>query len=61
MAWVCSPELSRAFYKRSILQDIGSLFGKMVKIDLQIDTGARGQFVRFAVQVNLVDPLVSKI
>lgn len=33
----------------------------MGKIDLQIDKGAHGQFTRLVVQVNLANPLVSKI
>lgn len=33
----------------------------MIKIDLQMDKRSRGQFVRFAIQVNLSKPLVSKI
>lgn len=50
-----------AFYKKSILQEIGSLIGKFVRIDVQMDSGSKGQFARFIVQVNLTQPLVSKI
>lgn len=32
-----------------------------MKIDLQTESDARGQFACFAVQVNLAEPLVSKI
>lgn len=61
VAWVRIPGLSGAFYKRSLLQEIGSLIGKVVKIDMQTDKGSRGQLARFAVQVNLSHPLISKV
>lgn len=61
VAWIQIPGLFDAFYKRSLLQEIRSLVGKVVKIDVQTDIGAHGQFARFAVQVNLTNPLVSKI
>lgn len=41
--------------------EIGSLVSKVIKVDLQTDKGTRGQFARFAVQVNLSKPLASKI
>lgn len=34
---------------------------KVVKIDLQTESGTRGQFARFAVQVNLAESLISKV
>lgn len=61
VAWVCIPRLYGAFYKRNILTEIGSLVGKVVKVYLQTEKGARGQFARFAVQVNLSKPLVSMV
>lgn len=42
------------------MQEIGSLIGKVVKFDMQMDKGSRGQLVRFVVQINPL-PLVSKI
>lgn len=61
VAWIRIRRLFGGFYKRSILQEICSLVEKVVKIDLQIESGIRGQFAHFAVQVNLVEPLISKI
>lgn len=49
MAWIRIPGLSRAYYKRSLLQEIGNLVGNVVKIDGQTDSRARGQFSRFTV------------
>ncbi|MBA0842579.1 hypothetical protein Goarm_002399, partial [Gossypium armourianum] len=45
----------------SLPQEIGSLIGKVVKVDFQTDKGSRGQFAGFVVQVNLSKPLVSNI
>lgn len=61
VAWIRILGLSRVFYKRSILQEIGSLAGKVVKMNLQTDKDVRGQFARFTVQVNLAVPLIFKI
>lgn len=61
VAWIRIIGLSGAFYKRSLLMEIGSLVGKVIKIDFQMDKGSRGQFARFAIQVNLSHPLVSNI
>ncbi|KAK9031717.1 hypothetical protein V6N11_056007 [Hibiscus sabdariffa] len=49
------------WYKRSLLEAIGSCVGSMVKIDFQTDNGRRGRFARMAVKINLNQPLVSKI
>lgn len=61
VAWIRLLGLFEAYYKRSLLQDIDSLVEKVVKIDVQIDSRAKGQFARFAVQVNLANPLIFKI
>ncbi|MBA0701134.1 hypothetical protein Goari_022679 [Gossypium aridum] len=37
MAWVCILGLSRALYKRILLQEIQSLIGKVVKSDFQME------------------------
>ncbi|MBA0743221.1 hypothetical protein Gogos_005929, partial [Gossypium gossypioides] len=51
----------RSLYKRSILQVIDEMVGNVIKIDLMTDKGARGQFARFAVQIDLRKSLVSRI
>lgn len=61
VAWIHIPGLSEAFFESSILKEIGSLIEKVVKVDLQTDRDATGQFARFAVQINLSEPLVSKV
>lgn len=61
VSWIRIPGLSEAFCKMSLLKEIRSLVRKVVRIDMQTDFGARRQFARFAMQVNMAEPLVSKI
>ncbi|MBA0770537.1 hypothetical protein Gotri_019159 [Gossypium trilobum] len=61
VAWVRILGLSGSLYKKSILQAIGEMVGNVIKIDLMTNKGAKGQFARFAVQIDLRKPLVSKI
>ncbi|KAK5785913.1 hypothetical protein PVK06_040535 [Gossypium arboreum] len=61
VAWVRTLGLSGSLYKRSILQAIGEMVGNVIKIDLTTDKRVRGQFARFAVQIDLKKPLVSRI
>ncbi|MBA0572262.1 hypothetical protein Golob_002616 [Gossypium lobatum] len=61
VAWVHILGLSGSLYKRSIFQAIDEMEGNVSKIDLKKDKRARGQFARFAVQVDLRKHLVSRI
>ncbi|MBA0842418.1 hypothetical protein Goarm_002242 [Gossypium armourianum] len=61
VGWVHVLGLSGSLYKRSIFQAIDETVGNVSKIDLKKDKRARGQFARFAVQVDLRKPLVSRI
>ncbi|KAH1057376.1 hypothetical protein J1N35_035441 [Gossypium stocksii] len=61
MVWVRLPGLSGYLYKRCILEEIGSLIGKVTKLDFQTDKRSRGKFARMAVYINLGKPLVSQI
>lgn len=45
VAWIHIPGLSGALYKRSLLMEIGSLVGKVVKIDLQLIRGREGNLL----------------
>ncbi|MBA0715771.1 hypothetical protein Golax_014656 [Gossypium laxum] len=44
-----------------LIQEIGELVGKVVKLDMNTDSRTRGRFARMAVYVNLEKPLVSQI
>ncbi|KAK5846358.1 hypothetical protein PVK06_002643 [Gossypium arboreum] len=49
------------FYKRKILEEIGSLIGKVTKLDFKIDCGSRGRFACMAVFINLKKPLIPHV
>ncbi|MBA0605033.1 hypothetical protein Godav_017648 [Gossypium davidsonii] len=55
------PALPSYLYNRKIITKIGELVGKVVKLDMNTDSRARGRFARMAVYVNLEKPLVSQI
>ncbi|KAA3480192.1 leucine-rich repeat receptor-like protein kinase PEPR2 [Gossypium australe] len=61
MAWIRLSGLPGYLYKRKIIEAIGGLIGKVVKLDLQTDNRTRGQFARLAVFINLDKPLVSQV
>ncbi|MBA0649905.1 hypothetical protein Goklo_017415 [Gossypium klotzschianum] len=48
-------------YKKQILEEIGSLVGKVAKFNIKIDSGARGKLARMAVFVDLEKPLTSQV
>ncbi|KAH1040164.1 hypothetical protein J1N35_041907 [Gossypium stocksii] len=53
--------LSGFLYKKRILEEVGSLIGKVMKLDLRTDSGARGQFARMAVSINMDKPLTLQV
>lgn len=59
--WIRFPRLPSHLYKRQILMEIGSLIGKITKLDINTDSRARGRYARMVVFVNLGRPLISKI
>lgn len=61
MSWIRLPRLPSYFSRRKILKEIGSLMGKVAKLDMNTDSKARGRFARMAVYVNLDKPLISQI
>ncbi|KAL4297847.1 hypothetical protein GQ457_12G017420 [Hibiscus cannabinus] len=61
MAWIRLSGLPIMLYKRSLIEAIGNQIGSVVKMDFQTDNGCRGRFVRMAMNINLLRPLVSKI
>ncbi|KAK5826605.1 hypothetical protein PVK06_021531 [Gossypium arboreum] len=60
-AWIRFPGLPGFLYKKMILEEIGSLVGKVMKLDFKTDSGARGQFARMAVSIDLKQPLTSQV
>lgn len=60
-AWIRFPGLPGYLYNHKIIFEIGGMVGKVVKLDMNIDSRARGRFARMAVYVDLDKPLVSQI
>ncbi|MBA0846823.1 hypothetical protein Goshw_007900 [Gossypium schwendimanii] len=59
MAWVRFPSLPGYLYNHKIITEIREMVGKVVKLDMNIDSRARGHFARMVVYVDLEKPLVS--
>ncbi|KAK5832587.1 hypothetical protein PVK06_016389 [Gossypium arboreum] len=53
--------LPRFLYQKKILEEIGSLVGRVVKLDIKTNNRERGQFARMAVFVDLGKPLTSQV
>ncbi|KAG8499648.1 hypothetical protein CXB51_006070 [Gossypium anomalum] len=60
-AWIIFPGLPGYLYNNKIITEIGGMVGKVVKLDMNTDSRARGRFARIAVYVDLDKPLVSQI
>ncbi|KAK4279990.1 hypothetical protein QN277_011676 [Acacia crassicarpa] len=61
IGWVRLPKLPARYYHKSIIRSIGSVFGEVIKVDYNTDSGDRGKFARLAVNIDLTKPLISKI
>ncbi|XP_017618098.1 uncharacterized protein LOC108462689 [Gossypium arboreum] len=48
-------------FRRQIVEAIGGLIGKGVKLDFQTDNRSRGRFARLGVFLNLKKPLISQV
>ncbi|KAI9122035.1 hypothetical protein K1719_006724 [Acacia pycnantha] len=61
MWWIRLPKLPARYYHKSIIRSIGSVFGEVIRIDYNTESGDRGKFSRLAVTIDLTKPLISKI
>ncbi|KAA3458339.1 reverse transcriptase [Gossypium australe] len=61
MAWIRLPGLSGHLYKKEIIEEMGGLIGKVVRLDLNTDNRTRGHFARMAVYINLNKPLTAQV
>ncbi|KAH7528625.1 hypothetical protein FEM48_Zijuj05G0092000 [Ziziphus jujuba var. spinosa] len=59
--WVRLPYLSFEYYNRSILTQIGNLFGRTLKINNTTEMANRGKFARLCVEMDISKPLVPKL
>ncbi|KAL1127560.1 hypothetical protein V6Z11_A13G186900 [Gossypium hirsutum] len=61
LAWIWLPGLPGFLFRRQIVEAIGGLIGKVVKLDFQTDNRSRGRFARLGVFLNLKKPLISQV
>ena len=59
--WIRFPELPIEFYDGSVLKEIGSAIGPVLRIDAYTASGSRGSYARLCVQVDLEKPLINFI
>ncbi|CAI0392741.1 unnamed protein product [Linum tenue] len=59
MVWVQLPDLPIEFINKEAVMRIGALMGRPVKVDRATEEGARGNFARVCVEVDLTKPLLS--
>ena len=57
--WVRFPELPIEFYDATVLIQIGSAIGHVLRIDSFTSSGIRGSYARLCIQVNLDKPLIN--
>lgn len=61
VGWVHFPGLPARYYHKSIIRSIGSIFGQVIRVDYNTQSGDRRKFVRLAIIINLNKPLMSMI
>ncbi|KAF7831289.1 ribonuclease H [Senna tora] len=59
-AWVHLPDLPIELYDDKFLYTLGSLIGKVLKIDVNTSQQLRGKFARLCVELDLSKPLLSQ-
>uniref|UniRef100_A0A2N9F7I4 CCHC-type domain-containing protein n=1 Tax=Fagus sylvatica TaxID=28930 RepID=A0A2N9F7I4_FAGSY len=59
--WARLPELPIELYDMNILRRIGNQLGYLLKVDARTMDNERGRFARLCVQIDLEQPLTSKI
>ncbi|KAI9125145.1 hypothetical protein K1719_003761 [Acacia pycnantha] len=61
MGWIRLPKLPARYYHKSVIRSLGGVFGEVIRVDYNTDSGDRGKFARIAVSLDLIKPLISKI
>ncbi|KAJ8747622.1 hypothetical protein K2173_001822 [Erythroxylum novogranatense] len=61
VSWIRIPNLPSSLYHQPLLEQIGSMVGKVIKIDERTLLATRGRFAHMAVTVDLTQPLISRI
>ncbi|KAL4285777.1 hypothetical protein AHAS_Ahas19G0020100 [Arachis hypogaea] len=58
--WIRLPGLAIEYYNRTILEKIGNIVGRTMKIDMTTENISRGKYARICVEIDLSKPLVSQ-
>ncbi|XP_021598885.1 uncharacterized protein LOC110604906 [Manihot esculenta] len=61
VSWIRIPNLLSSLYHKPILEQVGSMIGKVIKIDERTLLATRGCFARLVVTVDLTKPLITRI
>ncbi|CAI0408252.1 unnamed protein product [Linum tenue] len=61
IVWVLFPALKVHFYHKEVLNMLGNLIGRTIKLDFHTLNLQRAKFARIAVEVDLSKPLVPRI
>ncbi|KAG8491030.1 hypothetical protein CXB51_014170 [Gossypium anomalum] len=61
LVWIYFTGMLGFLYKRQLLEEIGSLVGKVAQLDIKTYIDTKGRFPRMVVFVDLDKPLVSQI
>ncbi|KAK5775604.1 hypothetical protein PVK06_043511 [Gossypium arboreum] len=61
MAWIRLLGLPGYLYKKKIIEEIEGTIGKVLRLDFNTDSRARGRFARMAVYNNLDKPLIAQV
>ena len=59
--WARLPELPIELYDMNTLRRIGNQLGSLLKVDARTMDNKRGRFGRLCVQINLEQPLTSRV
>lgn len=59
-AWVKFQGMPFHLYHESVLKQIASLLGKLLKIDYNMSSEKRGKFSRIAIELDLSKPLLPR-
>ena len=59
--WIRFPELPIEFYDASVLHEIGSAIGPVLRIDSYTASGSRGSYACLCIQVDLSKPLITVV
>ncbi|CAN1815404.1 Putative ribonuclease H protein At1g65750 [Linum perenne] len=61
VVWVRFPHLPIQLYHTQILTSLGNLIGKTIRMDFNTQSAVRGKFARIAIEIDLSEPLATRI